>query len=168
MNPELMVEKARKSPFYLWLFNRFLERMIPFNKPHGFKITRIEKSLVETHLPYKRKNLNHIKGIHACALATLSEFTTGLLLLTGLPPNKYRIILQDLEIKYHYQAKKAVNARFEIKEEWVNENVTKPLNTDNSTVVPCEVKIYDVDENHISTAKVYWQLKDWKEVKTKL
>ena len=168
MKPEKLVEKARSSSFYLWLFNLATERLIPFNKPHGFKITSLQENRIETYLPYKRRNLNHIKGIHACALATLSEFTTGALLLTGLPANKYRIILQNLEIRYHYQAKKAVKAVFEISPQWIEENVTKPLGQNESTVVPCVIEIYDLDDNHISTAKVYWQLKEWAKVRTRM
>ncbi|MEM7548951.1 MAG: DUF4442 domain-containing protein [Bacteroidota bacterium] len=168
LNPEKLVEKARTSSFYLWLFNRATERLIPFNKPHGFKISELNENSIRTFLPYKRRNLNHIKGIHACALATLSEFTTGALLLTGLPSNKYRIILQNLEIKYFYQAKKPVKAFFEITPKWVEENIIKPLNENDSTVVKCVIEIQDVDGNHISTANVYWQLKEWAKVKTRV
>lgn len=166
VNPVKLAEKARQSSFYLWLFNFAISRMIPFNKPHGFRITEIRDFGISTALPYKKSNFNHIKGIHACALATLSEFTTGALLLLKLPPNKYRIILQALEINYHYQAKKDVRASFEISETWMKENVQGPLEKEQSTIVPCEIKIYDRDENHISTSTVHWQLKEWSKVKT--
>lgn len=165
---EKLITKARYSPFYLWLFNKATAWMIPFNKPHGFRITKLGDQSIETYLPYKKLNLNHIKGIHACALATLSEFTTGALLLTGLPANKYRLILKTLHIDYHFQAKMAVKAKFDITEDWVNEKIISPLSQSDSVVVPCKVEIFDIHENHITTARVEWQLKEWSKVKTKV
>ncbi|GIL23375.1 MAG: hypothetical protein BroJett042_18880 [Bacteroidota bacterium] len=76
--------KARYSGFYRWLLNIALDRMVPFNKPHGFKVIELEEYRLKTSLPYKRRNFNHIRGLHACGLATLSEFTTGFLLLSAL------------------------------------------------------------------------------------
>ena len=70
MNLNTITQKATNSKFYLWLLNQGLSYMIPFNKPHGFKIVKISEEKIRTKLPYKRKNLNHIKGIHACAMAT--------------------------------------------------------------------------------------------------
>ena len=106
MNLTSIINKAQDSGFYLWLLNQGLNRMSAFNKPHGFKITRISPDKIQTKLPYKKRNLNHIKGIHACAMATISEYTTGLMILYKLDvKKKYRIIMQKLEMDYHFQAK---------------------------------------------------------------
>ncbi|MCK5368211.1 MAG: DUF4442 domain-containing protein, partial [Cyclobacteriaceae bacterium] len=99
-----IVKKAQGSSIYLKILNIGLNRMVPFNKPHGFKVVEIGDYHLKTMVPYKKSNFNHIKGIHACALATLSEFTTGFLLLTSLDPKKYRLIMQNLSMDYHYQA----------------------------------------------------------------
>jgi hypothetical protein len=167
MNPAKLIEKAKHSRFYLWLLNFMLSRMIPFNLPHGFEITHIADSHMETRLPYKRKNLNHIKGLHACALATLSEFTTGFLLISRLDMNRYRLILQRLEIDFLYQGKMDGIGQFSISNEWLEEKIYKPLQSQDSVVVPCTVKISDSKGNHLTTAVAHWQLKDWKKVKTK-
>lgn len=76
-----LIEKAKHSKLYLKILNVMLARSIPFNKPHGFTIKEIYDDGFKISLPYKRKNLNHIKGIHACALATLAEYTSGLTLM---------------------------------------------------------------------------------------
>jgi acyl-coenzyme A thioesterase PaaI-like protein len=167
MNPAKLIEKAKHSPFYLWLLNKGLSRMIPFNLPHGFEITMISEKGIKTRLPYKRKNLNHVRGLHACALATLSEFTTGFLLISRLGMERYRIILQRLEIDFHYQGKMDGVAEFLVDEDWLNEKIVTPLLTNDSVLVPCQVKIFDTQGNHLTTATVHWQLKDWKKVKTK-
>ncbi|GHN01409.1 hypothetical protein WSM22_28980 [Cytophagales bacterium WSM2-2] len=167
MNPAKLIEKAKQSRFYLWLLNLALARMIPFNLPHGFEITHLADGHLKTKLPYKRKNLNHVRGLHACALATLSEFTTGFLLISRLGMDRYRLILQKLEMNYHYQGKMDAVSEFTASETWLDQNVFLPLKTNESVVVPCEVKIFDIKGNHLTTAIAYWQLKDWKKVKTK-
>lgn len=168
VNPTLLIERAKTSSLYLRFLNWGLYRMIPFNAPHGFEIAEIKDWEVKTVLPYIRKNLNHINGIHACALATVSEFTSGLMLITKLPSSKYRLILQRLEMEYHYQGKMRSFGTFKISPEWLKENVFTPLQTQDAVVVPCEVHIHDRKGNHISTGKVFWQIKEWSKVKTKV
>ena len=163
-----IVEKAKSSSFYLWLLNSGLNRMIPFNKPHGFKVVEITDTSIKTKLPYKRGNFNHIKGLHACALATLSEFSTGFLMISRLDPKKYRIILKTLEMEYHYQGKMDGFGTFEIDDQWLDEKIYNPLKENESTVVICEIKIHDTEGNHLTTGKVHWQVKSWDKVKTKL
>ena len=162
------VEKAKSSSFHRKLLNFALDRMIPFNKPHGFRIVEIGDDHITTSIPYIKRNLNHIKGLHACALATVSEFTTGFLLLSKLDSKKYRLIMQRLEMDYHYQGKTDGKATFALTEEWLHKEVIVPLETHESVVVVCEVRIHDQAENHLTTGKVHWQIKDWQKVKTKL
>jgi hypothetical protein len=163
-----IVRKARNSGFYLKLLNWSLSRMIPFNKPHGFKITRITENSLQTFIPYRQSNFNHIKGLHACALATLSEFTTGFLLINKLDAKKYRLIMQRLEMDYHYQGKMDSYAEFSVDDKWIETQVVEPLKVNDAVVVPCIVKITDTKGNHLTTGKVFWQVKDWQRVKTKV
>lgn len=168
INPANLIEKAKTSSLYLKLLNWGLFRMIPFNAPHQFSVLEIKDWEIKTVLPYIRKNLNHISGLHACALATVSEFTTGLMLMTRLPSSQYRLILQRLEMEYHFQGKMTAYGSFAISQTWINENVISPLQNQESVVVPCEVKIHDSKGNHLTTGKVFWQIKDWSKVKTKV
>lgn len=165
--PTKILEKAKHSAFYLMVLNWSMNRMVPFNKPHGFRILEIADYRLKTIMPYRRSNFNHIRGLHACGLATISEFTTGFLLLSSLDMKKYRIIMQRLEMNYHYQGKMDATAEFVISKEWLNEKVINPLKTQEAVVVPCEVKIHDIKGNHLTTGTVYWQFKDWAKVKTK-
>jgi hypothetical protein len=123
---------------------------------------------LNTLFPYLRKNLNHIKGLHACALATVSEFTTGFMLLSKLDAKKYRLIMKRLEMEYHYQGKMDAVATFSISEDWLKESIYDPLKEQESVIIPCEVKIFDIQNNHLTTGNVYWQIKDWQKVKTKV
>lgn len=167
LDPNKLVEKAKTSSFYKGILNFALDRMIPFNKPHGFRIVEISDYSLKTLLPYRRKNFNHIRGIHACAMATVSEFTTGFLLISRLDAKKYRLIMQRLEMDYHYQGKMDAFASFSISEEWLTEKIYQPLQQQEAVIIPCEVKIHDSQGNHLTTGKVFWQVKDWAKVKTK-
>lgn len=168
MNTTQLVKKAQKSGFYLWLLNQGLFRMIPFNKPHGFRVVEVSDERIKTLLPYRKSNFNHIKGLHACAMATVSEFTTGFLMVSRLDPKQYRIIMKTLEMEYHYQGKMDAFGEFEITDQWLEEHIYSPLKKVDSVVVRCEVKIHDREGNHLSTGNVYWQVKLWSKVKTKV
>lgn len=166
MDIRKIVNKAKHSSFYLKVLNFSLNRMVPFNRPHGFRILELGDAHIKTIVPYRKANFNHIRGIHACALATLSEFTTGFLLLSRLDARKYRLIMERIEIDYHYQAKMDALATFKISREWIEKHIFQPLTSTAKTSVDCEVLIHDRDNNHISTARVRWQIKSWKDVKT--
>jgi len=168
MNIEKIVAKAKSSGFYRKILNIGLNRLVPFNKPHGFKIVEIGEHHLKTMVPYKKANFNHIRGIHACALATLSEFTTGFLLLTRLDAKKYRLIMQSIHMEYHYQAKMDAYGTFFISEEWLETLIFKPLESGEKVSVGCEVSIHDKEGNHVSTGIVKWQIKSWEQVKTKV
>ncbi|MGI9544198.1 MAG: DUF4442 domain-containing protein [Cyclobacteriaceae bacterium] len=168
LETEQLLNKAQDSRFYLWLLNRVLRWAIPFNAPHKFQVLAISRQQITTGLPYRRSNFNHIKGLHACALATIAEFTTGLLLIYILGAKKYRIILQKLDMQYHYQGKMDARATFKISDNWLDENVYRPLNSASSLIVVCPIEIHDVEGNHLSTGQVHWQLKTWEKVKAKV
>lgn len=167
LNPDSIFQKAKTSSVYLRLLNWLLTRMIPFNKSHDLKVQETTDSKISVRLPYKRRNLNHIKGIHACAMATLTEYTSGLFLISKLGMSKYRIILQKLDMEYHYQGKMDAVATFGLSDEWLKQHIIDPLADSDSVVIVCEVKILDVKGNHLSTGRASWQLKDWHKVKTR-
>lgn len=168
LDPNTLLKKAKHSPFYLRILNWSLDRMIPFNKPHRFRITEIGDYHIKTKIPYRKSNFNHIRGLHACALATISEFTTGFLLVSKLDAKKYRLIMKRLEMDYHFQGKMDAFAEFNVSETWFDDKIYKPLKTQESVEVKCEVKIHDEKNNLLTTGQVYWHVKDWQKVKTKV
>jgi hypothetical protein len=167
-NSDAIFKKAAHSGFYLWLMNIALNRLIPFNGPHGFGVEEISETTIRTKLPYKKKNLNHLKGLHACALATLSEITAGLLLISRLGFKNYRIILKELKMEYHYQGKTNAYATYSFDEAWLKTEVMDALQNEGEVIVPCVVKSYDEMGNHLCSGTTYWQIKTWQKVKTKV
>ncbi len=162
-----LIAKAQNSSFYLWILNLVAGRVVPFNGPHSFAIKNISDHSVQIELPYKKANLNHVKGIHACALATLCEYCTGIVLLASTDSTMYRIILKNINITYHYQAKTAVQAKFELSKEWIETNVILPLKNTEAVFSEFKIEVYDTANNHICTGLINWQIKSWKNVKTK-
>jgi hypothetical protein len=162
------LNKAEHSAFYLWVLNNILWKKIPFNNPHKIKIERIEKGALTVSIPYKRKNQNHIKGIHACALATLCEYISGLTLISSLSEKDYRIILKNISINYHYQAKMKVQATFSLPDELIQTKIIEPLKINDSVFRELMVELYDIQNNHICSGVINWQIKKWEKVKTKI
>jgi acyl-coenzyme A thioesterase PaaI-like protein len=166
MNLELLIRRAQMSALWLKLLNWSLSRMIPFNRPHGFVITQIDDDSVQVKLPYRRSNFNHIRGLHACALATLAEFTSGFMLVRKLDARKYRLVMKKMEMEYHYQGRSNAHASFKINDTWLLENVMRPLADWGSAEVICRVELYDAQQNHLATGQVCWHIKPWKAVRT--
>jgi acyl-coenzyme A thioesterase PaaI-like protein len=167
LNASKIIEKAKHSAFWLWVLNIVHPWRVPFNGAHGFRIMTFSDLHLRVRIPYRRSNLNHIRGLHACALATVTEFATGFLLLSRLDPSRYRMIMQRIEMDYHYQGKMDAIAEFTLTEEWLRESIINPLESADAVVVPCVVKIHDAEDNHLTTGKVYWQFKNWSKVRTK-
>lgn len=162
------IEKARKSKFQLWMLNTFIGKFIPFNGPHKFKIIDITDDGFEIEMPYIKKNLNHLKGLHACGLATLSELTAGLTLIRKLGFKEYRLIMQELKMDYYYQAKMPVRVKYELSNDFINTKVKDALEKEDSVFVDLKTEVYDLEKNHICTATTKWQMKKWTSVKTKV
>jgi acyl-coenzyme A thioesterase PaaI-like protein len=157
---------ARDDKFAMMALSNAFKFAIPFNAPHGFKLKKYTKEEVQIEVPNKKLNHNHLGGIHACAMATVGEFCAGSQLLKNFGTKQYRYILQKLEVDYHYQGRKNIIGTAKISPETI-QNIIETLKTQEKIVVPCITEIYDTDQKHIATVRTFWQMKDWKSVKTK-
>lgn len=161
MNLEQLAQKAENSAVYNWVLNRALWAKVPFNRPHGFRITEFKKDHVRIKIPFKRSNFNHLKGLHACSMATAGEYASGLLLLLNLDPKRYRLIMKHIEADYFYQGKMEAEARFNISSDALNE-IIQSVDKEGVLDYECSINIYDKEENHLATITTLWQIKDWK------
>ncbi len=168
MNFIALLEKAQTSKWGMWKLNFLLQRFIPFNKPHGLKIISIDLNEVKVMLPYKKNNLNHLKGLHACSLATAAEYASGLLLLYRLDVKNYRIIMESIKVEYKYQGKSDAIATFSISDEEFKSTVLEPVEKEGAIYKKCNIKVRDQEENLLCEVTTNWQIKSWKKVKTKL
>lgn len=168
MNFHSLINSFPKSAFSRWRLNFILHRMIPFNRPHRLTVIQIDDEKCRVLLPYKKKNLNHIKGLHACAQTTAAEYASGLFLLNQLGFKKYRIIMKKLSAEYHYQAKTAAVAEFAMSNEELESKVLKPLGKEGKVHLLCKIELKGENGDHFSTVTTEWQVKSWSNVKTKI
>lgn len=168
MDLNQLIESAAKSSFAKWRLNFILHRVIPFNRPHKLKVVEINESIAKVLLPYKRKNLNHIKGLHACAQTTAAEYASGLWLLYRLGFKKYRIIMKKLSAEYHYQAKGEAMASFGMSQAELEEEILQPLEESGKVYIRCKIDLKGKDGTLFSTVTTEWQIKRWDQVKTKV
>lgn len=158
--------KARSSPFYLWLLNRLLGRLVPFNRAHGFSIERVEADRIVTYAANRRINHNHIRGIHACAIATIAEFSSGLALLSMLDPARYRLIMARMEIDYLFQARQDILATTVLDNGQVQQQVLEPLQNVEAVNLTQETLVADRQGHTVARAHITWQIKPWAKVNT--
>lgn len=150
------------------MLNKVLHRMIPFNKPHKLKVSKLDREETIVRIPYFRKNLNHLKGLHACVLITGAEYCSGLVLLQHLSPDKYRLIMKDLKVDYHYQAKMDSTAKFGITKTDLFQTLGAEFEETGIGSISCQIPVYDQQNNLICDVTTNWQIKDWQKVKTKV
>ncbi len=62
-------------------------------------------------LPWRRRNLNHVGTMHACALATAAEYASGLCVLSAMGVGKVRLVMAELKMQYGRRAETACVAR---------------------------------------------------------
>jgi acyl-coenzyme A thioesterase PaaI-like protein len=159
-----IAQKAEQSGFYRGILNWLLGRIIPFNKPHGIRIVSMNQKNVRVLLPYRRSNQNHLKGMHACALATAAEFCSGIALLNAIGNKDYRIIMRNLQMQYLHQGKTNCFAEFQVNREDLLNRMQEAGNTLEEN---CTVEVKDQQGRVVCIANIHWQIKAWSSVKSR-
>jgi len=102
-------QRFSDKPGGKWLFSRIIGFTVPYTGSIAANVALLEPGHGMITLRERRKISNHLRSVHAIALANLSEMVTGLTLLNSLPDDT-RGILTSMQIHYHKKARGLLTA----------------------------------------------------------
>jgi len=140
-------QRFSNKPGGKWLFSRIIGFTVPYTGSIAANVALLEPGHGKITLRERRKISNHLRSVHAIALANLSEMVTGLTLLNSLPDNA-RGILTSMQIQYHKKARGLLTAECvcEIPED----------NAEREMHVSGEIK--DEEGELVATATATWRI----------
>ena len=168
INVKPLLKKAATSKFQLKKTNFLFSIGIPFNKPHKVTIQSLSETEVKCYLPYIKRNFNHLRGIHAAALATVGEYAAGLAMAQHFNSSHYRLIMTKLDVEYFNQARQAVVASASFSsDDWAR--LEEALKVEESVVFTLSSQLHNAEligkNDHLATVTTQWQLKPWAKIK---
>lgn len=139
-----------------YLYNIILGRAVPYTGSIGAQVLILEPGYVKVALKDRRAVRNHLKSIHAIALANLGEMASGLAMMSCISTSTKAIVV-NLEIEYLKKARGRLIAEG---------HANPPANVTEKTTTIVEAVIKDADGDVVSRLKVHWLLSPANESKS--
>jgi len=130
-----------------WMFSHFVGRMAPYTGTMGAEVLELEPGRAIVQLRDRPKVRNHLRSVHAIALANLGELASGLA-ATAAMPTGVRGIPNRITIDYHRKARGTLTA---------TGTAVMPPVTDETTV-EVQALIRNTDNEVVTTVTVQWKL----------
>jgi acyl-coenzyme A thioesterase PaaI-like protein len=140
-------ETAQKIPLLgKSLISKILGVYIPYTGSISAQIEELAPGYARVSLRDRRSVRNHLKSVHAIALANLGELSTGLAVLTKMGP-KQRFVLKELQVKYLKKARGKIMAQAK-------------LNHDQGLVEDQEVlsELFDAQGDKVCEVRAIWRI----------
>lgn len=136
---------------------RMVESEIPFNHLVGAKAVEVSASHAVWTLTLRHELANHIQTLHAAALWTLGEGTTGSIVAAGFPVEHYILVLKSAECRYRRTAT-AATAHAQL-DPVVRERLLGELERDGKVDIPMQVVIRNEQNEDAYFATYVWSLR---------
>ncbi len=130
------------------LFNFMLGRTVPYSGNIKAQVLTLGDGKVTIAMNDRRAVRNHLKSIHAIALANLGELASGMAMFSKIP-NSTRAIVVDLDIKYLKKARGRLIATG-------TANPPDVVSEPTRSIVEAEIK--DSSGDIVATINVHWLL----------
>lgn len=107
-----------------WATNVVLGRVVPFVGTSGLRYEVLSGQRVVVRIRNQRKVQNHIRGVHAAAMALLAETATGFCVGMNLPDDKLPLI-KTMKIDYVRRSQGDMVAEASLRPEQIEQILTQ-------------------------------------------
>lgn len=149
-----------------WFFSRLMQEVIPFNRPHGISVVELSHSNCKVYLPEKYRNKNHLRTMHACAIATAAEYVSGLNVVQAFDMEKFRLIMSRIEVDYTRRPDGFCHAESGISVEQMSQ-INSELDAEGVSKFSLVSIVTDSKNEKVAEAVIHWQVKSWQKVRVK-
>ncbi len=143
-----MWHKYGGSTLGRFLFNLIFGFMVPYSGTIRPQISEIKPGFARVVLKDRRIVRNHLRSIHAIALANLGEIASGLAMIAALPQNT-RAIVTHIDIEYTKKARGTLTA---------TGSASPPQTVTEPTTQVATASIVDRQGDIVATLNVHWLL----------
>ena len=157
-----VIQRAKKGKPNL--FSQMMQEIVPFNRPHRISVIKISAQGCTVAIPERRRNLNHLGTMHACAIAAAGEYVSGLNVIEAFDISKYRLIMSRLEVDYLKRPSGSCTANSSWPKEMLVALKTS-LKSDGVATFAMTSKLTDSKSKHVATTTTHWQVKSWEKVR---
>lgn len=133
-----------------WAFSRLVGRMAPYSGTISARVERLEPGRCDVVLQDRRRVRNHLRSIHAIALANLGELASGLAATAAMPPG-VRGIPTRITIDYEKKARGTLTAIG-------TAELNAPEKTGVEVIAEVEARIIDEADDVVAHVRVQWKL----------
>ena len=157
----LRTVKRLPTPLGYRVLDQAMARVIPFNRGMGLRIEALDELGAVVSLPWRRRNANHLRGQHACAIATLGEYCSGIWVAWNFGPDRFRLVMRQLVVDYHSQGKTRLVGTMRA-DDVAQRLLAHP--PDEKCDIALVTHIVDDAAKHVATVSTQWQIKPWDQV----